>query len=333
MDLLVLGGGGFLGHHVVAEALAAGHRVSVFSRSGRTPFDGVEVLTGDRQDDLSALEDRAWDGVVDTFTDLADGAPAVCASATLLSGSVGAYAYVSGMSVYAPSGPAVPDESAPVRRAGVEPDDDPLQARSVAKLAGEAAVRQAFDGPALLPRVGIMVGPRDPSSRFTHWPVRITQALRDEAPRSIPVPGDLDRPVQYSDARDIAAWVVRSVDDRRSGTFNTVGPGRPDTLREVLAACLAAAGGGPGDVELVPVGEAVSRPVLADVEEEERPLWWPEDQIPQRAIDSSAALAAGLRFRPAADTAAEVLAWALEQDDLALTDGAYARVERRLLAT
>lgn len=333
MDLLVLGGGGFLGHHVVAAAVAAGHRVTVFSRSGASEFDAVEVLRGDRTGDLSPLRGRRWDGVVDTFTDAAPGAPAIRASASQLSGAVGAYAYTSGMSVYAPSGPRVPDESAPVRRAGVEPDDDPLQARSIAKLAGEAAVREAFDGPALFPRVGIMVGPRDPTSRFTHWPVRFAAALAGRLSRRVPVPGDLDRPVQYSDARDIAAWIVDSVAARRDGVFNTVGPGRTDTLRQVLDACLAAAGGSLGDLELVPVGEDRSRPALEGVEEEERPLWWPEDQIPQSAIDASAALAAGLRFRSAADTAADALADAERTGNAALTDGAYAAREDRLLGT
>lgn len=331
MRLLVLGGGGFLGFHVAAEALAAGHAVTVFSRSGRAPLDGVEVLTGDRGGDLGSLAGRAWDGVVDTFTDPAAGAPAVAATARLLDGAAGGYAYVSGMSVYAPAGPAVPDETAPTRRAGVESATDPLQARSLAKLAGEDAVRASFTGRVLLPRVGIMVGPRDPSSRFTHWPVRLRAALEGRRPAAVPLPGDLDRPVQYSDARDVAAWIVRALDEGREGVFDTVGPGRPDPLRTVLTACLAAAGGTWEEVDGVPVPEAASSRILADVPEEERPLWWPEPQIPQQAVDSSKALAAGLRFRPAADTARDTLAWALEQGDPALTDGAYARLEGALL--
>ncbi len=149
--------------------------------------------------------------------------------------------------------------------------------------------------------------------------------------RRIPVPGDLDRAVQYSDARDVAAWIVDSVAAGRDGVFNAVGPGRPDTLRSVLEACVAAASGSPDDLELVPVPEDRSRPALDGVEEEERPLWWPEDQIPQTAIDSSAALAVGLTFRPVAETAADVLAEAGRNGDAALTDGAYAAREDRLL--
>lgn len=331
MRLLVLGGGGFLGYHAVVEALAAGHDVTVLSRSGTAPVEGVETLVGDRTGDLSALRGREWDAVFDTFSDTRPGAPAIEATARLLSGAAGCYGYVSGMSVYAPSGPRVPDESGPVRRAGVEPESDVLQERSLAKLAGEAAVSEHFAGAALFPRVGIMVGPRDPSQRFTYWPVRLAGAVDGSLARRVLVPGDPDRPVQYSDARDIVGWVLSMLATGRGGTFNTVGPGRPDTLREVIAACLAAAGAGPADVELVSMDdERYLTDALADWEQEERPLWYPEDQIPQQAIDSAAALAAGLAFRSAADTAAETLAWARENRSAALTDS-FASRERQLL--
>ncbi len=311
MRLLVLGGGGFLGYHAVTEGLAAGHEVTVFSRSGTAPVDGVDVVTGDRRSDLSALRGREWDGVFDTFNDTDPGAPALGATAELLSGSVGAYGYVSGMSVYAPGGPAVPDETAPVRERGVEPDTDRLQERSLAKLAGEAALSEHFDGPVLFPRVGIMVGPR--SSRFTYWPLRLAAARDGRLPRRVLVPGDPTRPVQFSDARDIAAWSIRMLAQARGGTYNTVGPGRPDSLWAVLDAVLEAVGAGPDDVELVNVAdEKLLRGQLIDVDEEDRPLWYPEDQITQEAVDSSRALAAGLVFRPTRDTAYDTWRWAVD---------------------
>ena len=329
MKLLMLGGSGFLGYHAVVASLAAGHEVTVFSRSGRAPVDGVEVITGDRESDLSGLRGRQWDGVLDTFTDSTEDAPAVRATAELLSGSVGVYGYVSGMSVYAPSGPSVPDESAPVRRAGEEPDSDRLQERSLAKLAGEAAVSELFDGPALFPRVGIMVGPR--GTRYNYWPVRLAKALRGELPRTVLLPGDPDRDVQYSDARDIASWVVGMLAQGRGGTFNTVGPGRPETLRTVLTACLAASGGGWQDVTFVRGDEKPMRNLLGDIDEEDRPLWFPEDQIPQVAIDSTAASAAGLVFRSAEDTAADTLRWAEESGDPSLTNGSFAEREQKII--
>ncbi len=318
MHLLVLGGGGFLGHHAVTAALGRGHEVTVLNRSGESPVENAVVLTGDRDGDLSALDSGSWDAVLDTFTDTRPGRPAVRRTAELLSGRVGSYGYVSGMSVYAPAGPAVPDESAPVRRAGIEPDDDPLQERSLAKLGAEDLLADVFDGPVLVPRVGIMVGPRDPSDRFTYWPLRFARALAGTREGPVLVPGDPDRPVQYSDARDVADWVVGMLASGASGTFNAVGPGRRETLGEVLDACLAAAGARTADVELVRAEEDWLREQVADVPEERRPLWFPEDQIPQEAVDSSAALAAGLTFRPAVETARDTLQWAW---DHALSDG------------
>ena len=329
MRLLMLGGGGFLGHHCVAAALAAGTEVTVFGRSADSDFADVEVLTGDRTGDLDALRNRSWDAVLDTYTDPDPAVPAVRATATLLSGAVGVYGYVSGMSVYAPSGPAEPDETGPVRRAGQEPDTDPLQARSLSKLGAEAALADLFDGPVLLPRVGIMVGPRDPSDRFTWWPVRMHRALTGAASRRVPAPGDPGRSVQYSDARDIAAWTVRMVSEGRGGVFNTVGPGRSESLATVVQACLVAAGGADGQVELDWAPEDRWRDELAGVAEEERPLWFPEDQIPQTSIDSTAALRAGLSFRPAETTARETLEWALRTGATGLAGGAF---EERLAA-
>ena len=319
MRVLVLGGGGFLGYHVVDAARRQGHEVTVFTRGGSAPMDGVGVLTGDRTGDLEALRGGTWDAVVDTYTDDEPGAPAIRRTAQLLSGAVGGYCYISGMSVYAPDGPPVPDERAAVRQAGRESDQDPLQARSLAKLAGEAAVTELFDGSVLIPRVGIMVGPRDPSHRFTWWPSRFLRALQGTADPVILGPGDPDRPVQYSDARDIADWIVTAVLRGLAGTFNTVGPLRAEPLRQVLADCLAAAQAAclhpTAEVRLQwQPDETRLRAALTGVTEEARPLWYPEDQIPQQGIDSQAAAAAGLTFRTAADTAAQTLAWSLQHD-------------------
>ena len=107
--------------------------------------------------------------------------------------------------------------------------------------------------------------------------------------------------MQYSDARSIAAWSVRMLAEGRGGTFNAVGPGRPDTLREVLDAARSPAGAGSlADLDTVVAPEELMRRQLLGVDEEERPLWFPEDQIPQLAIDSSKALAAGLDLLHAA---------------------------------
>lgn len=308
MKLLVLGGGGFLGYHAVAEAVEMGHEVSTFNREGQAPLDGVEALKGNRKDDLSALRGRTWDAVLDTFSDPG----AVGETARLLSGSVGAYGHVSGISNYHPDGPAVVDEDSPLHRADENLDDDPLQERSIAKLRCEAAVRDGFPGPVLISRVGIMVGPRDPTDRFSWWPVRFARALVSGG--EVLAPGEPDRPVQFSDARDIAAWMVRMLESGGAGTFNAVGPGRDISLARVLKACREVAqeeGGGKErrDTSVTWAGERFLREGLSEITEEERPLWFPEDQIPFAAVDPSGALAAGLRFRPVEETARDTLAW------------------------
>ncbi len=310
MRLLVLGGTGFLGYHAVAEALDIGHEVSVFTREGEAPLDGVEALRGDRRGDLSSLRGKTWDAVLDTFSD----PEAVGASARLLSGSVGAYGYVSGVSVYHPDGPEVVDEEAPLRRPGDPVGDDPLQERSIAKLRCERAVRDGFSGTVMIPRVGILVGPRDPTDRFSWWPARFARALTEGG--EVLSPGNPERIVQFSDARDVAAWMVRMLKAGESGTFNTVGPGRKDPLVEVLDACRLAAReetGADETARTVWVDEGFLGEQVAGIPEEERPLWFPEDQIPFKAVDSSRALAAGLTFRPAYETALDTLGWLRSQ--------------------
>ena len=316
MKLLVLGGNGFLGYHVVAEALALDHEVTTFNRQGESDFDEVEALKGDRKGDLSALRDRTWDAVVDTFSD----PDAIADTAKLLADSVSAYGFVSGISNYHPDGPDVVDEDAPLRREGDAAEDDPLQERSLNKLACEAALKEHFPGRLLIVRPGIMVGPRDPTDRFTWWPMRFLRALSGDS-TSVLAPGDPERTVQFTDARDLATWLVRSLDPAQTltGTYNGVGPGREETLRDVLAACLQAAkdvadDATSSDIDLIWADEDFLRQKLFNVEEEARPLWFPEDQIPFDKVDSSKALAAGLRFRSTYETAEDTLVWRRGQD-------------------
>ena len=309
MRFLILGGTGFLGYHAVAAALQAGHEVSAFSREGDAPLPGVEPLRGDREGNLSALRGREWDAVLDTFS----GPGAVGETARLLSGHAGTYGYVSGISNYHPDGPAVVDENSPLR----SPDDsrdDPLQERSAAKILCERAVEHGFSGNVLIVRPGIMVGPRDPTDRFTYWPLRFARALSGDG-REVLAPGDPGRYVQYTDARDLAAWIVGMLGSGASGTYNGVGPGYEIPLADVLAACLKAAAeetgtDGSGSMRLTWASEAFLERELSGVTEEERPLWFPERQIPFDGVDSSRAAADGLRFRTAYETARDTLAWA-----------------------
>ena len=308
MRLLVLGGTGFLGYHVVEAARTGGHAVTVFACGGRAPAEDVEMIRGDRHGDLSALEGRSWDAALDTFSE----PEAVARTARLLSGSVGVYGFVSGITNYHPRGPGVVDEESPLRVAGEAAPGDPLQERGLAKLGCERAVLAEFAGETFIVRPGIMVGPRDPTDRFSYWPARMARALA--AGEEVLAPGDPERPVQFTDARDLAGWMVEMLASGGDGLYNAVGPGRRISLRHTLDACSEAAsealyGEGGHRPRLVWAGEEFLKRRLERVPEERRPLWFPEPQIPFDEVDSSKALSAGLAFRPELRTARQTLRW------------------------
>ena len=150
-----------------------------------------------------------------------------------------------------------------------------------------------------------------------HRPLLVVAGAPDEGALAedgeVLAPGDPERAVQFSDARDIAAWMVGMLAAKTPGTYNAVGPGRDVPVSEVLDACRLAAGeeesGEAGSVDLTWATEEFLRKQLREMTEEKRPLWFPEDQIPFQKVDSSKALAAGLTFRPAYETARDTLDW------------------------
>ncbi len=317
MHLLVLDDVGFLGYHAVAAALGQGHEVTVLSRSGESPVEGALVLTGDRDGDLSVLRGRTWDAVLDTHTDLDLGAPTIRRTAELLHGSVGVYGYLPGSRRHAEARRSRPDETPAEGTNGPEPDDDREQQLPPSQRDAEEVLTEVFGQAALLPRAGVLIGPRDPSDRFTYWPVRLARAR--EGTRSGPVlaPGDPARTVQYGDVRDVADWLVRALAEGRHGMVDATGPGRTETLGEALAACGAAAGGR-GDIDLVWADEDWLREQLSELTDWRRPLWFPEEHASAPATGGAAAPAEGLVFRPLAETARDTLVWAW---DHALSSG------------
>lgn len=132
-------------------------------------------------------------------------------------------------------------------------------------------------------------------------------------------PGDPGRAVQFTDARDLAAWTVRALEPGPlTGTFNAVGPGRRESLREVLTVCRGSArdvSGASGSPKLVWAAEDSLAERLAEIAEEARPPWFPESPIPFTAVDRLKALAAGLRFRSSFETARDTLRWRQGQSE------------------
>lgn len=306
MRLLILGGTGFLGRHVAEAALARGHRVTVFNR-GRTGPDllpRAEHLRGDRADDLSALEGRRWDAAVDTSGHLPS---AVRRSSRLLADAVEHLTYVSSISAYADLSLPGVAEDAPL--AGPPPEEERVEEASYGafKAACEGEAREALPERTLVVRPGLLVGPYDRSGRFGYWVRRIADG------GEVLAPGPAERPVQFLDARDLAAWILDMAEARRTGVFNAAGPARPLALEWLLESCRVEAG---SDARIVWVDEAflLHRGVAPW---KELPLWIPGGAGPQAgffAVDASRAIDAGLRFRPILETVRDVRRWEEERD-------------------
>ena len=231
LRILILGGTGFIGPHQVEYALSRGHEVTLFNR-GRTNaqlFPEVEKLVGDRESDLSALEGRSWDAVVDNS---ATNAPHwVEASANLLKDTCERYIFVSTRSVYADTSRIPMTSDAPVwthELAGVEPGAERLP-YGLGKALSEQIARDAFgEDRTLVFRPGLIIGPGDPTDRFTYWPVRIHRG------GEVLAPGDGTDPVQIIDVRDFGDWLIRMAEAGESGTYNVVGPRTPRPMAELL---------------------------------------------------------------------------------------------------
>jgi len=304
MRILVLGGTSFAGRHLVELGLGRGHDFVLFNR-GRTGAElhpGVERVTGERAGDLDGLRGRTFDAVVDMSGYFP---PDVERSATLLAGAAGRYLFVSTRSVYSDHSTPGANEDSPVGELPPGVPDDEITGESYGplKLGCERAAQAAFGDRALVLRPGLIVGPYDPTGRFTYWPVRAA----DGGDMLAPAPPD--QPIQVVDARDLAAFALDLLERDSAGTFDVVSPAGMLTLGEVLAACLAAAG---GDVQPVWVDEAflLERGVEPWTE---LPLWTPgEDMAGFQRSDVSRALRAGLTIRPIAETAADTLRWAQE---------------------
>jgi len=298
MRLLVLGGTKFLGRHTVDAALTDGHDVTIFTR-GRTNaglFPEAVHLHGDRDGGLDALGAGEWDGVVDTSGYVPR---VVRQSAELLRDRVGRYVFVSSISVYADFSEPV-DEETPVAELD-DPASEDIQADYGAlKAACERVVEETYGERSARVRAGLIVGPYDPTDRFTYWPRRIALG------GTVLGPGDPDAPVQFVDARDLGAWLVRLALAGPGGTFNATGPAEPLTFRELLERARAATG---SDADVVWVDDQL---VLdAGVQPwTELPLWLPGgDYAGMARADTSHALAAGLTFRPVEETVVDTLAW------------------------
>jgi len=301
MRLLILGGGVFVGRTISAAALARGHAVTHLNRGNSAVPPGVERLVADRRGDLAVLAGREWDAVIDTCGYVPK---VVRNSVQALAGRVRNYVFISSVSAYANFRKAGMDESAPLGVTGaLDADDITSETYGPLKAACEAVVREGFPDGALIIRPGLVVGPHDPTDRFTYWPMRVARG------GTVLAPDTPNRTLQFIDARDLAAWTVAMVERRATGIFNATGLPGALTMGELLDACRAASKSAAA-VEWVP-GEFLSAQSVK--EWSEMPLWIAPASMELAAfarVSVSRALAAGLRVRRIEETVADTLAWA-----------------------
>lgn len=227
-DLLILGGTGFIGPHLVRHAVARGHRVTIFTRGRREAElpPGVIRLIGDRDGKLEALVGKRWDAVID---DSATKPERVKLSTQLLADAVGRYLFTSSTGVYYPYLRRGVDESTPVRGEATDPADG-SEAYGVAKVQCEREVMRVFGERGAVVRPTYIVGPGDTTDRFPYWPQRL------ERGGEVLAPGRREDPVQLIDVRDLAEFMVRLIEDDRAGIYNVAGPREPLTIEGFLTA-------------------------------------------------------------------------------------------------
>ncbi|HUJ60008.1 MAG TPA: NAD-dependent epimerase/dehydratase family protein [Kofleriaceae bacterium] len=308
--ILILGGTNFLGPQVVAAARARGHTLTLFNRGKTHPgmFPDLEQLHGDRDGHLEALAGRSWDAVVDTSGYVPR---IVKASAELLAPRVGHYVFISTISVYAGENVVGADETAPVSTIADPTNEDVKTNYGALKALCERAAEAALPGRVANIRPGLIVGPGDPTGRFSHWPSRMAEG------GDVLAPGDGSTPVQWIDVRDLGAWIVHAIERRTVGVYNALGPAQRTTMKEVIDACNHAAGD-----KATPVWVDAAFLAKQGVSEwQDMPMWADAkgDDAGFGTRSNRRAVAAGLTFRPIGDTARDTLAWlaALPEDERA----------------
>jgi nucleoside-diphosphate-sugar epimerase len=301
LDILILGGTGFIGPHEINYARSRGHNITMFNRGKTAPdmFPDVEALIGDRDDQLDSLKGRDWDAVIDNsgfyprHTRL---------TAELLQGHVDQYMFVSSISAYAETLTVEDDEFTGAYAVMDDPTDESESiygpSYGARKALCEQEVTKVFGDKAINVRPGIITGTGDPTERLRHWLKRMV------AGNEILVPGVEDLPVQYIDAADLCGWMVRMLEDGSgSGPYNAVGAEEPYRARPLLERLRDRTGSSSTltwiDWEWIRK-ETSEKPNYGP--------WYGQGPMPFMQVNNDRALATGLTFRPIEDTARDMIA-------------------------
>jgi len=296
LELLVLGGTGFIGPHLVRYAVSRGHHVTIFTRGRRDAEIPAAVvrLQGDRNGQLGALEGKRWDVVID---DSATNPDWVALSTELLKDS-GAYMFTSSTGVYYPYLTRGLDEKDAVHTDLKDPKDG-SETFGVAKAKCEAQTMKVFGDRGIVVRPTYIVGPGDTSDRFPYWPVRLARG------GEVLAPGHADDPMQIIDVRDLAEFMVHLAESDRRGIFNVAGPKQPLLARAFYEQAAKA------------INPSVTYTFVDDYDflaahKIEEAIPWAllkGNDYGMMSIRNDKAIAAGLAFRPLATTLRDTLAW------------------------
>jgi len=301
MKILIIGGTRFLGRHLVNSARARGHEVTLFNRGITNPdiFLSVKKIQGDREKDLDKLLGHRWDVVIDTSGYIPR---LVKMSAEALKDAVESYIFISSLSVYADFSRTGINESSPVGKI----DDESIEeitneTYGPLKVLCEKAVQDVFGISSLIVRPGLIVGPHDPTDRFTYWPVRVARG------GDILAPDRPDAPIQIIDARDLTDFIVELVQQSVSGIFNATGPDYGLTMGTMLETCKQVSGS-EANFKWAPV-EFLEQNNVSPWSD--MPAWIPDqgDGAGFARVDVSKAMNAGLVFSPLKDTIRDTLEW------------------------
>jgi 2'-hydroxyisoflavone reductase len=300
MNILIIGGTRFLGKALVEAAARRGHTITLFNRGQSNPewFPNITKIHGDRNQDLSALAGARWDAVIDTSAYFPR---QVRSLLDVIGGKIGHYTFVSSISVYADfSLPGLSEDSAVATIADPGIEEVNGETYGALKALCEQTAENTFPGGVLSLRPGLIVGPFDPTDRFTYWPVRIARGGEILAPDSE------DWNFQIIDVRDLAEWNIRLVENGVTGTFNATGPAQPLTFGQLIKSS-----------EKVIQRDAhfiwASNQFLLDRGVQpwsELPLWLPgPEDAGADQVNIQKALSASLSFRPLEETIRDTLAW------------------------
>jgi 2'-hydroxyisoflavone reductase len=287
MRVLVIGGSSFVGRGIVSHLIELGHEVTLFNRGQTDPgaFPRAEHIAGDRNHDLDRLAGRSWDATVDCIGYVPRQVRSLLES---LGERAGHYTFISTISVYGDVAPGF-DEAAPLLDPAWD-DELVMDKYGSLKVACEQVARELAGDRLLTIRPGFVIGPHDPTHRFTYWVERV-------ASRRSPMAGpDADQPLQTVDARDLGRFVAMHIDRRTVDTFHVAAPDIAPTFAAVLAAIADALGQPLPEVRYV--GARAELPLSSE------PSFWAK----MRA-DISKAQTAGLTWRPLAETVRDTHDW------------------------